>query len=176
MESAAAESSLAEQDLDAAISRLQRLLSSAQESGLGYLRWDHAEVSLLLARSLCAAATRAEGEARRALLDQAELQLKSANRLPKRFLYAACLRQRAVVALLRGRPKPALALVDEALSLFARYKGRVEESAALLLRARLRNELGVPGADEDRAHGEALLAAASAWDPSAREGGAWFWT
>jgi eukaryotic-like serine/threonine-protein kinase len=175
MESAAAEIALAEQNLSGAMEILEKLLANSARSGLNYLRWDHAEVSILLSRVLCAMAVKAGAPAQRDLLIRAEHLLKSANKLPKRFMYAIALRQRAVIELLRNKPKQALTFVDEALGIFGVYGGKIEEGTARLLRSRLRQETGTDGAQEDLTIGKQLTIDAGVLDPAEREAGAWSW-
>jgi hypothetical protein len=175
MELAAAEISLADQNISGAKESLEKLLANASQTGLKYLRWDHAEISIILARVLCAMAAKADPVQQKALLDQAESLLKSASRLPKRFMYASSLRQRAIIENLRGRPKQALAALNEALAILETYKGKLEEGAALLLRSNLKQQLGLDGAQEDLAAGKKLTVDAGFLDPAEREAGAWTW-
>jgi tetratricopeptide (TPR) repeat protein len=175
MESAEAELRAAEGDIEGALTRFESLLENSGKNSLAYLKWDLGEVSLLYARVLCALAAKQNGSAREALLARADKALKNTFGLPKRFLYACGLRQRAVIELLRGRVKSALAPLDQAMLLFEDIGGKVEEAAARLLRARVRDELGLPGAPEMRAKGLSLLQEANALDPAVREGDAWSW-
>ncbi len=175
METAAAEIALAEKNFSGAQESLEKILANSEQSGLNYLRWDHAEVSILLSRVLCAMAVKAEGSEQKALLDRAQTLLKSAYRLPKRFLYAVALRQRGVIELLRNKPKSALPFVDQALTIFESFGGKIEVGAARLLRSRLRQEAGVDGAQEDLTIGKQLTVDVGVLDPAEREAGAWSW-